>query len=250
MTSQRTKQLPDHPPKQLPGSRAETTGKLVGNPADKKPLTDLAVRKATPRDKPYKIHDGTTGLFLLVQSNGSMWWRLRYQFKRKETMLSFGVCPAVTLSDARKKLTEARAKLAEGIDPAQERKDIAEQQKQAQAQAIEAQRIEEEGHTDSFEVIAREWFAEKQDGWALSHSSKIIRRLEKEVFPYIGRERIGNIKPAQVLTVVRQIEARNLRETAHRTLENIGQVFRYAVQTSRVESNPCRDLKGALKPCA
>jgi integrase len=214
----------------------------------KKPLTDVALRKVQPKATAYKLYDGTTGLFMLVEPNGAMYWRLRYQLNHKETMISFGVYPAVGLSDARKKLAEARVMLANGVDPAQVRKDTAASKKQDEARAQEEKRIITEGHADSFEAIAREWFANKEDGWVDSHSSKIIRRLEKEVFPFIGRERIGDIKPAQVLTVVRQIEARNLLETAHRTLGTISMVFRYGVQTSRVESNPCRDLSGALKP--
>ena len=100
---------------------------------------------------------------------------------------------------------------------------------------------------DSFEAIAREWFAVKQGGWATGYAEKIIARLEADVFPWIGRAPIGGLTPPQVLEVLRRIEARGVIETAHRALENCSQVFRYAIAIGKATTNPARDLKDALK---
>lgn len=100
---------------------------------------------------------------------------------------------------------------------------------------------------DSFEATAREWFAVKRDSWAASYADKIIARLEADVFPWIGKLPVGSVSPPQLLEVLRRVEARGVVETAHRALQDSGQVFRYAVATGKATTNPARDLKDALK---
>jgi integrase len=135
---------------------------------------------------------------------------------------------------ARERRDEARKLLADGIDPGENRK--------AQ-QAAGADRA-----ANSFEVVAREWFAKHEPNWAASHASKIIRRLESDVFPWLGKRPIADITPQEVLMCLRRIEARGALDTAHRAHQNCGQVFRYAVATARAERDPTGDLRGALPP--
>jgi integrase len=99
----------------------------------------------------------------------------------------------------------------------------------------------------SFEAVAREWFAVRKDGWSKSYGDKVIARLETDVFPYIGREMAADINGPQLLAVMRRIESRGVIETAHRALQDSGQVFRYAVATGHAKFNPARELKDALR---
>jgi len=173
-------------------------------------------------------------LYIEVSAAGGKWWRLKYRFDGKEKRLSLGVFPDVSLKDARIKRDEARKLLASGIDPSETRK----AKKFANADRA----------ANSFEVIAREWFAKHSAGWAASHSSKIIRRLALDVFPWLGRQAIDTIKAPEILRVLRRIEGRGANDTAHRAHQNIGQVMRYAVATGRADRDPSGDLRGALPP--
>ncbi|GBG03813.1 integrase [Azospira sp. I13] len=197
------------------------------------PLTELAIRAAKPTDKPYKLPD-EKGLFLLVHPNGSKYWRQKYRFQGKEKLLAHGVYPDLGLKDARERRDEARKQLANGVDPGAAKK------------ASKLAGLERAAN--SFEAIAREWHGKHSTGWAPSHAKKIIERLERDVFPWLGGRPIAEITPPEVLAVARRIESRGVLETAHRALANCGQVFRYAVATGRAERDPCGDLKGALPP--
>lgn len=196
-------------------------------------LTAMQTKNTKPTDKPIKLSDGG-GLFLLVQPNGAKYWRLAYRFAGKQKTLAVGVYPDVSLLDARERRTSARKLLSDGIDPGENRK------------ATKAAGITRAAN--SFEVIAREWHGKYSINWAATHSSKIIRRLELEIFPWLGGQPIAEITAPELLTCIRRIEARGVLETAHRTLQNCGQVFRYAIQTGRAERNPAGDLRGALPP--
>jgi integrase len=196
-------------------------------------LSDTAIRTAKPTDKPYKLTD-EKGLFLLVTANGSKYWRLKYRFNGKEKLLSFGTYPDIGLKDARERRETARKLLANGIDPGENKK----VQKAAKLERAE----------NSFEVIAREWFAKYRDTWAPSHSEKIITRLANDVFPWIGGKPVAEITAPVVLEVLRRIEKRGTLDTAHRAKGNISQVMRYAIATGKAERDPCPDLRGALPP--
>ena len=154
--------------------------------------------------------------------------------KRVEKLLTLGAYPDVSLQDARALRDEARKLLATGVDPAEHRK------------AVKATRADRAAH--SFEAIAREWYAKHGAGWAASHGTRIMRRFEANVFPWIGDRPIADIQPTELLAVVRRIEERGALETAHRALAACGRVFRYAVQTGRAERDISRDLRGALPP--
>ncbi|MDA1305363.1 MAG: integrase arm-type DNA-binding domain-containing protein, partial [Nitrospirae bacterium] len=195
------------------------------------PLTDIAIRNAKPAEKSYKLFD-SGGLYLIVSTRGGKWWRLKYRYDRDEKSLSLGVYPDVSLKDARERRDEARKLLANEIDPGENRK------------ATKASKVERAAN--SFEVVAREWFAKHSPNWAESHASRIIRRLERDMFPWIGGKPIADITAPQLLEASRRIEQRGALETAHRALGNCGQVFRYAVATGRAVRDPSGDLRGAL----
>ena len=201
------------------------------------PLTDTAIRNAKPKDKPVKLYD-TGGLFLLVTPTGGKWWRFRYQYDDKAKLLSLGVYPEVSMKKARDRRDEARDLLAGGIDPSANRK----------AQQA-AEKAEKAGQApNSFEVVAREWYAKYSTTWAKDHGNRIIRRFERDIFPWIGKSTIAEIKAPDLLAVLRRIESRGALETAHRALANCGQVFRYGIATGRCERDPSGDLRGALPP--
>lgn len=196
------------------------------------PLTDTAIRNASSQEKQYKLSD-ERGLYLLVNKAGK-YFRFDYRFAKKRKTLALGVYPEVTLKEARKRRNEARQMIANGIDPGQHRK---------LAKAIQAEQSE-----NSFEAIAREWHLKFSSRWAASYANKIIRRFELYVFPWIGNRPITEITAPELLATLRRIESRGILETAHRTKQNCGQVFRYAVATGRAERDPSADLKGALAP--
>jgi len=197
------------------------------------PLTDTGIKKAKPTDKPVKLADGG-GLYLLLNPNGSRWWRLDYRFSDKRKTLSMGTYPDTGLKDARDKRDAARKLLAAGVDPGEQRK----AEKTAGSDRA----------ANSFEVVAREWFGKQSATWATNHASKIISRLERDVFPWLGARPIADASAPDLLKILRRIEDRGALETAHRALQNIGQVFRYAIATGRAERDPTPDLRGALAP--
>lgn len=196
-------------------------------------ITDTAIRNAKPGDKPIKISDGG-GLYLLLNTNGSKWWRLDYRFDGKRKTLSMGVYPGVGLKDARERRDAARKLLAQGVDPGENRKAV---------KATKAERA-----NNSFEVVAREWFNKNRHTWTPSHADKILARLTNDVFPWLGNRPVADISAPEVLEVLRRIEKRGTLDTAHRAKGNISQVMRYAIATGRAERDPCPDLRGALPP--
>jgi integrase len=195
------------------------------------PLTDRAVKNAKPGDKAIRLYD-ERGLYLEISPAGGKWWRFKYRFDDKEKRLSLGVYPDVSLKDARDRRDDARKLLANDIDPGENRK------------AVKASKAERAGN--SFEVIAREWFSKKSTSWAPSNADKIIQRLEKDAFPWLGSRPIAEITPPEILKVLRRIEERGAVETAHRLRNYCGQIFRYAIATGRADRDASADLKGAL----
>jgi integrase len=192
-------------------------------------LTNAVISASKPREKPFKMSDGG-GLYLLVNPSGSRWWRFKFRVHGKENLLSLGVFPEVPLREARELRDEARRDLRKGIDPAAKR------------------RTARMAGGETFKAIAQEWFDKFSPNWVQSYSSKVIRRLEICVFPWIGKMPISQIKAPDLLSCLRRVEARGKLGTAHRALQVCGRVFRYAVATGRAERDPSGDLKGALPP--
>ncbi|MEG9605848.1 integrase arm-type DNA-binding domain-containing protein [Serratia nematodiphila] len=195
------------------------------------PLTDIKVKSAKPTEKAYKLTDGG-GMYLLVKPNGSKYWRLKYRFVGKEKMLSIGVYPDVSLADARQKRDDARKILAAGGDPGEVKK----------ADKL-AQKLSTE---NTFEAIAREWHKQKADRWSLRYRDEIIDTFEKDIFPYLGRRPIAEVKPMELLETLRRLEKRGALEKMRKVRQRCGEVFRYAIVTGRAEYNPAPDLATAL----
>jgi integrase len=207
--------------------------------------SDATIKAIKPGDARARLSDGDGLVLLLFVKGGAHGWRFDYRFAGKRNMLSLGTYPDTTLAIARRKADATRQMLAEGIDPSQKRRAA----KASYAEARAAQEREAQGlpPLDSFEAVAREWFAVKKDGWAQSYGDKIIARLEADVFPWIGKVPVLEVNAPLLLEVMRRIEARGVIETAHRALQDSGQVLRYAVATGKATSNAARDLKGALR---
>ena len=207
--------------------------------------SDLVLKRTKPQANTQRISDGD-GLYLLLKPDGAKWWRFDYSIAGKRKTLSLGVYPDTSLAFARQRADEARVLVAAGTDPS----DVRKAKKVDQAVQREAEHRIESGipPVDSFEEVAREWFEKHAVNWSDTHSIKIIRRLEVDVFPWIGKRTIGEIEPPELLGAMRRIEARGALETAHRALANCGQVFRYAVATGRAKRDPSSDLRGALPP--
>lgn len=196
-------------------------------------LTHVEIRNAKPKEKIYRLYDGG-GLYLEITPSGGTWWRLKYRFNGKEKRLSLGVYPDVSLALARERREEKRKLLADDIDPSEHRKVM----KSATTDRV----------ANSFELIAREWFVKHKPNWVDSHSDKIIRRLERDIFPWIGANPISEITAPVLLGVIRRIEERGALETAHRAMGNCGQIFRYAIATGKADRDPSQDLRGSLPP--
>ena len=197
------------------------------------PLSDIQVNKAKPRDKNYKLNDGF-GLYLLVTSTGGKLWRFDYRFDEKRKVLALGAYPAITLADARERREDARKLLANGVDPGQVKK----------AQ----KRVGKDIRENTFEVVAREWHEKFSGQWSPNHANTTMDRLVRDVFPWLGNKPVIEIKPVDLLAILRRVESRGALETAHRIRTICGQVLRYAVATGRAERDSAADLRGALPP--
>ncbi|MFN9499583.1 MAG: tyrosine-type recombinase/integrase [Erythrobacteraceae bacterium] len=198
------------------------------------PLTDVAIRNAKPRAKPYKVGD-TLGLFLLVQPSGGKLWRVKYRIDGKEKKLAIGIYPQVGLAEARRRRDAARELVAAGKDPGREK------QREKVRSRIQAE--------TTFDAIAAEFCHKRrrdgQKAWAVSTATR-SEYLLSLLKGSIGKLPITDIEPADVLIAVRKIERKGQLESARRTLQLAGAVFRYAVATARLASDPTRDLRGAL----
>jgi integrase len=173
-------------------------------------------------------------LYLLIQPTGSRLWRFKYRHAGKEGVESLGAYPDVSLALARQKRDELRRLRANGVDLAAHRR---------AAKAAEANAT-----SNSLKFIADEWFEKKSPVLAPRHAIKIIERLRRDVYPWLGSRPISEVSPSEILAVLRRIEQRGAIETAYRALGDLSAIFRYAVATVRASSDPCRDLRGALSP--
>lgn len=203
------------------------------------PISDAYVRTAKPWQDPdgtlrtRKTSDGG-GMYLEVTPAGGKRWRLKYTWQGRPQLLSLGTYPAVTLGEARKARDRIRQQLAAGIDPSAHRK------------ALRAAQTAREA--DTFAVVAREFLDTQTPGWTAEHRTGTLRRLERDLFPFLGDQPVGALTPPAVLKAARQIEARGALETAHRAVVVVGQILRYAVATGRAERDITADLRGALPP--
>jgi hypothetical protein len=198
------------------------------------PLTDIQLRNAKPAEKPYKLSDGG-GMYVEVMPNGSKFWRMKVrQANGKESRLTFGSYPEMTLAGARAKRSTVKKQQADGLDPAQSKR-IEKLQKRAAA-------------VNTFEVLAREWHANKAATWKENTAKEALARLENDVFPRIGKSPIADLEAPMVLDVLYQIEKRGAVDMAARVAAHCSSVFRFTIAKGIVKYNPIPDLRGALKP--
>ena len=195
-------------------------------------LTARQVDTSKPKDKPYKLSDGG-GLYLLVNPNGSRYWRLKYRIAGKEKLLALGVYPDITLAEARQKRADAKKVLTAGGDPGQEKQE----EKQAKEQAV----------ANSFERLAMEWHSHKSTSWSEGYAEHLLMYLKKDIFPFIGQKAITDISQVEMLNVLRKMEQRGVLDKLKKTRQACRQIFTYAIITGRAEHNPVSDLAGALK---
>jgi len=154
------------------------------------PLSVTSIRNARPGGKSIRLYDGD-GLYPEVSPAGGKWFRLKYRFGEREKRLSLGVYPEVGLKDARERRDAARKLLANGIDPSENRK----VQRTARAESV----------ANSFEVVAREWFAKFSPAWVERHRERVMSRFERDIFPWIGAKPIAEVTAPEILTAVRRI---------------------------------------------
>jgi integrase len=203
------------------------------------PLTDIEIRQTKPGATPIKLTDGA-GMFLLLNPNGSRYWRFRYRINGREKTVSLGVYPEVTLKLARERREKFRRQLFDGIDSSQKRKE------------------EKAAISDTFEAVAREWLTlqaktdARSNRPALSKSTwdKALQVFERLIFPYIGSRPISAITVPELLRMLKRIEEREHHETCHRAKQRCGQIFSYAIVTGRAERDLTSDLRGAPAPVA
>lgn len=196
------------------------------------PLTNTACKNAKPSEKARKLADGG-GLYLEVLPSGGKYWRMKYRFGAKEKRLAFGVYPAVSLEEARECRNQAKKLLATGKDPA----DVKKQEKLATKAA----------HDNSFEAVAREWYAARRESWSDHYADSLMKRLEADIFPDFGHRPISDVSTRELLATIRKIEGRGAVDIAKRALQTCGQIFRFAVIAGYAERDPSADLKGVLK---
>lgn len=191
------------------------------------PLTDAQCRAAKPTAKVQKLSD-QRGLFLQVTPGGSKLWRMNYRFDGKQRTASFGPYPDISLATARLRAAELKDKLAAGLDPAAK--------EGATAAPVKA-----------FKDAAREWFNAREAQWVSGYASRIWARLDSDIFPTLGARDVESITPAEVLSLLRKVEARNALEMAKRLRQTLSAVFRFAVANGWSTSDPAAPLAGAMK---
>ncbi|HEY1561623.1 MAG TPA: integrase arm-type DNA-binding domain-containing protein, partial [Caulobacteraceae bacterium] len=195
-------------------------------------LTDTAIRTAKPTAKERKLADGG-GLYLLVTTKGAKLWRLKFRHAGKEMKLSFGAYPEVSLKTARAKRDSARELVAQGKNPAQEKR-----REEARARLSAAA---------TFDAVATEYIAKRHREGLAPATLATYRHFQRLLAPSIGAHPISQIEPFELLAALQKIERRGKLETASRSREFAGRVFRYAVATTRANGDVAADLRGALQ---
>ena len=196
-------------------------------------LTNITVKNTKPKDKMYRLSDGGN-LYLEVTPSGGKYWRVFYSFNGKRRQFALGVYPVLSLAEAREESLAVKKLIAKGIDPVANRKQ--------DKLDVELQ------YENNFEAIAREWHKLKLNTWKAKHAANILKRMETHVFPTLGKKPITDIKPVELLHVLKPVEKSGKHELAHRILQTSSQIFRYAVACGKSDRDITIDLKGALAP--
>lgn len=199
-------------------------------------LTDLDCRNATcPPDKKRVRFTDAGGLYLEVSPAGSKRWFWKFRKGAGDTRISLGSYPEVSLSAARRARDAARVKRAQGEDPIQARK-------------LEKLKGQREGG-DIFKAVALEWHGKQVGNWSPGHAGRVMRQLERDLFPWLGDRPMGTIEPMELLAVLQKIEERGAIETADRGLMIVRQVYEYWLPTAdKAQRNIAEGLKARLTP--
>ena len=199
-------------------------------------LTDKTCKNAKcPIDKARARFSDAGGLYLEVSPSGSKRWFLKYRKEGKEMRLALGSYPTISLAEVRLRQSEAKALKHKGIDPVHDKKVG---KLKASRQAI-----------DNFEAIAREWHSKQLTNWSETHAKTVMRRMERDLFPWIGNRQMAQIHAMELLATLQKIEDRQAIETAHRVLDIANQVWKYWLPTVEVEQrNITEGLKARLQP--
>lgn len=195
-------------------------------------LTDTKVRQAKPGPKPYKLTDGN-GLFLLVNPNGTRYWRLKYRLAGREKLFAVGVYPEISLAQAREKALEARRLIREGQDPVAERK-----RQRAATVASSA---------ETFQAIAEEWITSRAGIWSATYREAIQSALAANLYPQIGTHPIRSITVPVMRESLLLMERRGALAALRKVRMWASQVFRYAIATGRADIDPAAPLRGTFK---
>ncbi len=195
-------------------------------------LTNAEAKAARAGERDYKLGD-SGGLYLFVTTKGAKSWRMKYRFGGKEKRLTFGLYPEVTLAEARERRDEARKMLRDNRDP------VVEERRRAAAEIAAA------GAT--FETIAREWHEDEKPRWSAGQAGLIMRALERDVFPALGKLPVRDIDGPMLLTELRKIECRGAIETAKRVRGYVSAVFERAIGEHHIETNPAAKIGKSLK---
>jgi integrase len=194
-------------------------------------LTNAAVKAAAPGARPYKLFDAG-GLHLLVRPSGSRTFRMKFQRKGKEQLLTFGQWPDVSLADARARRDQVRDQLRRGVD--------------IKVNSLRSRIANDEIQT--FEQLGRAWHERRQPRWSTEHAADVIASLERDVFPSIGAADPRAISAQDVLAILTQVESRGRIETARRLRERISGVFRYGIPLQICNSDPAALISDELSP--
>lgn len=195
-------------------------------------LTNLAVKAAKPKDKPYKLNDGG-GMYLLVKPNGTKCWRMDYAVRGRRKTAAFGVYPEVTLQQARDRRHELKKQIKEGGDPS--------------AALREKRMLRGSSTADDFEAVAREWHSKNGADWSAKYREQVLSVLERDFFPDLGRLPVEEITPRILIATLRKIEKREALDALSDARSIASRVFRYAIATDRAQHNPAADLHDAFR---
>ena len=199
----------------------------------KQHLNDTAIRNAKPTSATQKLKDGG-GLFLYVEPNGSKRWRYRFQFEGKEQLLSLGVYPDVTLKEARLERDRLKDLINQGINPSEQRK---------------ALRATPDGfHPNAFEIVAREWFKEVEPTLSPKTANSTIQRLEKHVFPYVGKKDIKAVTAEELNNLLDRMIRTGVAHSAKKVRGLLGRIYRYGILTDKCKTETSYILKDKIIP--
>jgi integrase len=195
------------------------------------PLTDIAIRKAKSKKKPYKLSD-FGGLYILVKPNGAKLWRWKYRIDGKENVYSIGDYSSISLVDARVERDSARLLVKQGIHPAHNRQS----QKAAQV----------EDNANSFIVVAKGWIDQRKPKWTPRYLEQIEKVLKDDVYPHVGNLPMRSITAAHLLAIIKRVEKRGAETVAMLIRQWCSSIFRYAAAHLLADADPAAMLKGAI----